>query len=146
MDGYGPNDREVLRFLAAVSRLTIDQARELVRLRTAADPDALAQANRLAERAALMAERTDALESARDAIRVWRRFRLGTPWFGRAIRVYWRRLPKGHHETMAAATPALLDTITALVVRDVLEPAMFEVLHGSWVAVQRLPAGGATLA
>ena len=144
MDGYGPNDREVLRFLAAVSRLTLDQAQELARLRAATDPEVLAQANRLAERAALMTERTDALEAARDAIRVSRRFRLGTPWFGRAVRVYWRRLPRGHHETMAAATPALLDTITALVVRDVLEPAMFDVLHGSWAAVQRLPTEGAS--
>ena len=142
MDGFGPNDGQVLRFLAAVSRLTMDQARELARLRAAADPDALAQANRLAERAALMAERSEALESARDAIRVWRRFRIGTPWFGRAIRVYWRRLPRGHHETMAAATPALLDTITALVVRDIVELGTFQVLHGSWAAVQHLPAPG----
>ena len=55
MDGYGPNDGEVLRFLAAVSRLTLDQARELARLRAMSDPEALERANRLADRAALLA-------------------------------------------------------------------------------------------
>ncbi len=143
MDGYGPNDGEVLRFLAAVSRLTLDQARELARLRAMSDPEALERANRLADRAALLATRTEALEAARDAIRVWRRFRTGAPWFGRAIRVYWRRPAKGHFEAMAAATPALVDAISALVVRDLLEPGTFGLLHGPWAAVQQLPAAGA---
>ena len=141
MEGYGPNDTEVLRFLAAVSRLTVPEAQELVRLRSAEEPDALERAGWAVDRAALMSGRTDALESARDAIRVWRRFRQATPWFGRAVRTYWRRPPKGHYEAMTAATPALLDAIGAIVVRDLLDEHAFGLLYGPWQRVQA--AGGA---
>ena len=140
MEGYGPNDIEVLGFLAKVSRLTVDQARELVRLRARQEPDSLERAGWAAERAALMVGRADALEGARDAIRAWRRFRTGIPWFGRAIRVYWRRPPKGHYEAMADAVPGLLDAISALVVRDVLEPGAFAVLHDPWLGAQQIAA------
>lgn len=140
MEGYGPNDTDVLGLLARVSRLTVEQADELVRLRAQQDPGALERAGWAAERAALMAGRTDALEGARDAIRAWRRFRTGTPWFGRAIRVYWRRPPKGYYEAMADAMPGLLDAITAIVVRDVLDPGAFAVLHDPWAGAQTIAA------
>ena len=136
MEGYGPNDPEVLGFLARVARLTVAQARELVRIRAQLDAGALERAGWAADRAAMMSGRTEALEDARDAIRAGRRFRTGTPWFGRAIRVYWRRPPKGHYEAMSEATPGLLDAITALVVRDVLEPGAFALLHGPWEGAQ----------
>ena len=134
MDNYGPNDSQVLKFLAQVARMTLDQAHEMTHLREQIQPETLERAGWAMDRAAMMAGRTEALEGARDAIRVWRRFRTGTPWFGRAIRVYWRRLPRGYHDTMAAAMPALLDAIGAIVVRDVLDAPTFDLLHGAWAA------------
>jgi hypothetical protein len=143
MNQYGPNDREVLRFLASVARLTVEQAAEMARIRAESDPALLERGGWAAERAALMAERTDALEGARDAIRAGRRFRTGTPWFGRAIRVYWRRPPRGHFEAMTDATPALIDAISALVVRDVLDPGTFELLTRPWAAAQAMAQSAA---
>ena len=64
MEAYGPNDTEVLRFLALVSRLTLDQARELIRLRAEADPGALERAGWAVDRAALMASRSPGIASA----------------------------------------------------------------------------------
>lgn len=122
MEGYGPNDTDVLGLLARVSRLTVEQADELVRLRAQQDPGALERAGWAAERAALMAGRTDALEGARDAIRAW------------------RRPPKGYYEAMADAMPGLLDAITAIVVRDVLDPGAFAVLHDPWAGAQTIAA------
>lgn len=134
VDTYGPNDTAVLKFLAQVARMTLDQARAMARLRAQIQPETLERAGWAMDRAAMMSGRTEALEGARDAIRVWRRFRTGVPWFGRAMRVYWRRPPKGHYETMAEATPALLDAIGALVVRDVLDAPTFSLLYGPWAA------------
>ena len=86
-----------------------------------------------------MAGRTDALEGARDAIRVSSRLR-GNPWFGRANRVYWRRFSQQNADTMGAALPALLDAVGALVVRDLLDPLSFDVLYSPWR--QALAGGG----
>jgi hypothetical protein len=142
MDGFGPNDSQVLKFLAQVARMTLDQAREVVRLRAAADDEARRHAVWAVDRAALMSGRTEVLESARDAIRVSARLR-GNPWFGRANRVYWRRFSLQNAETMSAALPALLDAIGALVVRDLLEPPAFEVLYSPWNAALALVGSAA---
>ena len=139
MDTYGPNDAAVLKFLAQVARMTLDQARELARLRAELEAGTLERAGWAVDRAALLSGRTEALEGARDAIRGWRRFRTGTPWFGRAVRVYWRRPPKGHFEAMADATPALLDAIGALVVRDILDAPTFNLLYRPWAAATAVP-------
>jgi hypothetical protein len=133
MEGYGPNDSEVLKFLAGVARMTLDQAREVVRLRLLAEDAARERATWAVDRAALMSGRTEALASARDAVRAGMRFR-GAPWFGRAARVYWRRFSAKNIDTMAAALPALLDAIGALVVRDVLDAPTFDLLYGPWAA------------
>ena len=134
MEEYGPNDGQVLRFLEQVSNLTVAQARRLVEARSrSGDPDG-DRAERAVRRAALMADRPQALEAARAAIGAWGRSR-GVPWFGRSRRVYGdRHVSVGDAAAQAAAMPALLDTIGALVVRDLLEPAELEVLMGPWLA------------
>lgn len=139
MEGYGPNDTDVLRFLERVSNLTLDEARRLVDARAAsADPDG-ERAGRAISRAALMANRTDELDAAQAAIRAWGRS-WGVPWFGRSRRVYWDRLVTvGDARAMASTMPALLDAIGALVVRDVLDPAEFSTLMGPWLAATREP-------
>jgi hypothetical protein len=133
MEGYGPNDGEVLRFLERVSRLTVDEAAAIARARP---PDALMtdRNERRLDRAALMADRRAEMEAARDAISGAIRFG-GTPWFGRVTRVFWdRRIPGQDAETMRSVAPALLDAIGALVVRDVLDPVEFDVLMAPWLA------------
>ncbi len=135
MEGFGPNDSQVLRFLGDVSKLTLEQARELARLRRPDDDPERMNASRMVDRAALMSDRAGALEAARDAIRATARFR-GMPWFGRARRVYWRRISPHQVDTMLSAMPALLDVIGALVVRDLLEQRDFDILHAPWVGAQ----------
>jgi len=131
MDGFGPNDPEVLRFLAQVSRLTPDEARALARLRPP-DEGLNEQRERLLDRAALMTDRADPLAAARAAIAGGSRVG-GTPWFGRGISELWsRRIPPRNAAVMSAALPALLDAIGALVVRDVLDPGEFALLWGPW--------------
>jgi len=121
MEGYGPNDSEVLRFLERVSNLTLEEARRLTALRAASDDPSGERAERAVRRAALMADRIEELDSAQAAIRAWSTS-WGVPWFGRSRRVYWdRRVPVGDAKAMAAAMPALLDAIGTLVVRDVLD-------------------------
>lgn len=139
MEGYGPNDAEVLRFLERVSNLTVAEARRLVDARAAsADPDG-ERADRAIGRAALMSDRTDQLDAAQAAIRAWGRS-WGVPWFGRSRRVYWDRLVTvGDARAMAATMPALLDAIGALVVRDVLDPVEFSTIIGPWQAATREP-------
>lgn len=139
MEGYGPNDAEVLRFLERVSNLTVDEARRLTALRAASDDPSGERAERAIRRAALMVERTEELESAQAAIRAWSKS-WGVPWFGRSRRVYWdRRVSVGDAKAMAAAMPALLDVIGALVVRDVLDPPDVETFLRFWREATREP-------
>ena len=140
MEGYGPNDGEVLRFLERVSRLTVEEAMAIARTRPP-DPLMSDHNERRLDRAALMADRRAEMEAARDAISAAIRFG-GTPWFGRATRVFWdRRIPGQDAETMRSVAPALLDAIGALVVRDVLEPAEFDGLMAPWLAAVAGPGG-----
>ena len=139
MEGYGPNDVDVLRFLERVSNLTVVEARRLASIRAASDDPGGERAERLVRRAALMAGRTEELESAQAAIRAWSKF-WGVPWFGRSRRVYWdRRVSVADAKAMAAAMPALIEAIGAIVVRDVLEPSDFDVLLEPWLEATREP-------
>lgn len=134
MEEYGPNDGQVLRFLEQVSNLTVAQARRLVEARSQSTDPGGERAERAVRRAALMSDRTDALEAAQAAIGAWGRS-WGVPWFGRSRRVYWdRHVSVGDAAAQAAAMPALLDAIGALVVHDLLDPSEFETLMGPWLA------------
>ena len=139
MEGYGPNDAEVLRFLERVSNLTVDEARHLTALREASDDPSAERADRAIRRAAPMADRTEELDAAQAAIRAWSKW-WGVPWFGRSRRVYWdRRVSVGDAKAMAAAMPALLDAIGTLAVRDLMEPPDVDASLGAWRAATRAP-------
>jgi hypothetical protein len=133
MEGYGPNDAEVLRFLGRVAVLRPDEARTLVAA-AETDPSFAEWSAWAVRRAALVSNRVEALEAAQAALRTHGPG-FAVPWFGRSRRVYWDRFVKVRDvSSLTAARPVLIATIGALVVRDLLPAADVERILRPWAA------------
>lgn len=141
---FGPNGQAVDEFLAQIDRLTDAQVMELAGW-AHPDPDAehaLEAVRRSAADRVQQAGRSEALGWARDVLadRVTRMaqspFDSDLVWASGAVHAF----AAGRRE----AFPVLLDALVALIGRDVLDPAEFDILYGPWQDAEQGEGPGPT--
>lgn len=129
---FGPHERAVLAFLDRLARLPMGRVPELVELASERDAAVVRAARREAARAVAAAGLEDAVARSDELVRRWATGlladdRLGVPGYDTQAAA----LQPGER---AAAADVARDTLLALTLGDLLEPAAFDVLLAPWHA------------